>query len=82
MQSNARPFGGSGQDNDGDLSSHQILLVANPLVGGEQKLNRRFLRRPQQRAVIQAVPTSCFGCHDGVTSKREQYPEALRRQKE
>lgn len=52
------------------LTPFKVLLVANPLVCGEQEVKAGFLCRLQQRAIGKPVPTSFFSRNDGVVWKR------------
>ena len=49
-----RPTCGS-QDDDGDATLRQILLVFQVLIRGHQNLKTRFLRLLQQLAVFESV---------------------------
>lgn len=45
VQSYACPFRRTGQHHNGNLSAGEVLLVANPLVGGQKQVNCGILRR-------------------------------------
>jgi hypothetical protein len=44
------------QDDDGQLPSRQILLVAQILVAGQQAFKSGFHDAPEQQAVLQSAP--------------------------
>jgi hypothetical protein len=70
VQSDTRPFRGTGQNNDGYCSSRKILLVADSPVGRQQYIKRRFLCGIQQCAVVKLVPSSGLSCGDRMARKR------------
>jgi hypothetical protein len=57
------------QYNDGNLPLCKILLVADVLIGGDQRFETGTLRRGQQFTVCQPIPTLRFRFSNRVTNK-------------
>jgi len=64
-----RPFRCAGQNNDGNLSPGQALLMDKVVVGGEQKIEGRLRGCREQRAVGKPFPTSCFRRDNSVVAQ-------------
>ena len=74
MQSHAGPSRRAGADYQSDFSPNKVLLIAYPPVSCEQKINRRFLRGVEQRAVGKPIPPLGLRRNDRVPGKRAAEP--------
>ena len=58
------------ENNDSNLSSRKVLLIAEIGVGGDKHLESTLLRRAQQFAVLQSSPTKLISSGDTVFRER------------
>ena len=68
VQSNTRPLR-SAQHHKGYSAARKVLLIAHILVGGEKYVETGPLRRCQQVAVGQRIPSPVLGLCNGVARK-------------
>jgi hypothetical protein len=68
VQSNTRPLR-SVQHHKGYSATREVLLIAHILVGGKKRVETGPLRRSQQVAVGQPIPSPVFSLCDCVSRK-------------
>jgi hypothetical protein len=70
VQSHTGPFRAAGQHHEGQFSSGQVLLVADPSIRREQEIKRGLLGSLQQPTIGEPIPSSALSGSDRMTGKR------------